>query len=56
MILVKAKGKEWFDNKYRPVVGKISIVALLSTLIILFSINGDKLIAYPLELLLVSAP
>jgi len=56
VILVKAKGKEWFDNKYRPVVGKISIVALLSTLIILFSINGDKLIAYPLELLLVSAP
>ncbi len=56
LILVKAKGKEWFDNKYRPVVSKISIVALLSTLIILFSINGDKLIAYPKELLLVSAP
>ena len=56
MLLVKAKGKEWFDNKYRPVVGKISIVALLSTLIILFSINGSLLINNPLELLLVSAP
>ncbi|MCK5297879.1 MAG: arsenic resistance protein, partial [Candidatus Heimdallarchaeota archaeon] len=56
MLLVKAKGKEWFDNKYRPVVGKISIVALLSTLIILFSINGILLINNPLELLLVSAP
>ncbi len=56
MLLVRAKGKEWFDTKYRPVVGKISIVALLSTLIILFSINGNKLIDYPLELLLVSAP
>jgi ACR3 family arsenite transporter len=56
VLLVRAKGKEWFDNKYRPVVGKISIVALLSTLIILFSINGSKLIDYPLELLLVSAP
>ena len=56
VIIVKAKGKEWFDTKYRPVVSKISIVALLSTLIILFSINGSKLIAYPLELLLVSAP
>ena len=55
-LLVKAKGKEWFDNKYRPVVGKISIVALLSTLIILFSINGSLLINNPLELLLVSAP
>ncbi|HUT80186.1 MAG TPA: arsenic resistance protein [Candidatus Bathyarchaeia archaeon] len=56
IILVKAKGKEWFDTKYRPVIGIISMVALLSTLIILFSINGDKLIDYPLELLLVSAP
>jgi ACR3 family arsenite transporter len=56
VILVKAKGKEWFDNKYRPVFSKISIVALLGTLIILFSINGNKLIQYPLELLLVSAP
>ncbi|MHA1532985.1 MAG: arsenic resistance protein [Candidatus Heimdallarchaeota archaeon] len=55
-LLVKAKGKEWFDNKYRPVIGKISIVALLSTLIILFSINGNLLIDNPLELLLVSAP
>ncbi len=56
VLLVRAKGKEWFDTKYRPIVGKISIVALLSTLIILFSINGNKLITYPLELLLVSAP
>ena len=55
-ILTKAKGKEWFDNKYRPVVGKISMVALLFTLIVLFSINGQVLIDNPLELLLVSAP
>jgi len=55
-ILIRLKGEEWFHNKYRPVVGKISIVFLLSTLIILFSINGKNLIDYPLELLLVSAP
>ncbi|MBN1329256.1 MAG: arsenic resistance protein [Candidatus Heimdallarchaeota archaeon] len=56
LILVKIKGKEWFDTKYRPVVGVIAMVALLATLIILFSINGDKMIEYPLQLLLVSAP
>ncbi|MHA1212702.1 MAG: ACR3 family arsenite efflux transporter, partial [Candidatus Heimdallarchaeota archaeon] len=39
-----------------PVVGKISMIALLATLIILFAINGDKLLQYPLELLLVSVP
>lgn len=56
VLIIRTKGKEWFDNKYRPFVGKIAIVALLSTLIILFSINGNLLIEYPLELLLVSAP
>lgn len=55
-VLTKTKGKEWFVNKYRPVVGKISMVALLITLIVLFAINGQVLISNPIELLVVSAP
>jgi len=55
-VLIKIKGKEWFENKYRPVVGKISMVALLITLIVLFAINGQSLINNPIELLIVSAP
>jgi len=55
-VLTKTKGKEWFENKYRPIVGKISMVALLFTLIVLFSINGQVMIENPIELLLVSAP
>ena len=55
-ILVRAKGQEWFETKYRPIVSKISMVALLFTLIVLFAINGQVMINNPLELLLVSAP
>ncbi|NHJ06016.1 MAG: arsenical-resistance protein [Candidatus Heimdallarchaeota archaeon] len=55
-VLTKTKGKEWFENRYRPIVGKISMVALLFTLIVLFSINGQVMIENPIELLLVSAP
>jgi len=55
-IFVRTKGKEWFDTKYRPVVGKISMVALLFTLLVIFAINGQVMIDNPLELLLVSAP
>lgn len=55
-VLTKTKGKEWFENKYKPIVGKISMVALLFTLIVLFSINGQVMIDNPIELLLVSAP
>lgn len=54
--LINAKGQEWFDKSYRPAVGKIAILALLMTLIILFSLNGEVLIANPDLLLLITVP
>ncbi len=54
--LIPAKGIDWFENKYRPVIGKIAIGALLFTLIVLFSMNGQTMIDHPLELVLVSIP
>jgi len=55
-LIVSSKGDDWFNNTYRPVVGKISIGALLVTLIVLFSLNGNVLIHNPDLLLLVSIP
>ncbi len=55
-LLISSKGEDWFNNTYRPIVGKISIVALLTTLVILFSMNGDVLINNPDLLLLVTIP
>ena len=55
-LIVKTQGEEWFTNTYRPFVGKIAIMALLSTLIVLFSLNGEVLITNPEELVLVSIP
>ena len=55
-ILVQRKGQEWFDGKYRPVVEKVSIAALLMTLVVLFSLNGDVLLNNFDQLLLISVP
>ena len=55
-ILIRARGQSWFDNVYRPVVGKIAIGALLMTLVVLFSLNGQVLIDHFDQLLLVSVP
>ncbi len=55
-LLTRAKGKVWFEKVYRPVVEKISIVALLSTLVVLFSLNGMVLLNNFNELILVSIP
>jgi len=56
MILIRAKGELWFENTYRPVIGKIAIVALLMTLIVLFSMNGQVLLDHFDQLLLISVP
>ncbi|KKK82411.1 hypothetical protein LCGC14_2803670, partial [marine sediment metagenome] len=55
-LLISSKGEDWFNNTYKPIVGKISIIALLTTLVILFSLNGDVLISNPDLLLIVSIP
>jgi ACR3 family arsenite transporter len=54
--LIPAKGQEWFEKKYRPIIGKIAIGALLFTLIVLFSMNGQTMVNNPKELVLVSIP
>jgi ACR3 family arsenite transporter len=54
--VTSTKGVEWFNTTYRPAVGKISIIALLTTLIVLFSLNGDVLINNPSLMLKVSTP
>jgi ACR3 family arsenite transporter len=55
-IIINNKGEEWFAHTYRPMVGKIAILALLSTLIVLFSLNGDVLLSNPDKLILISIP
>jgi len=55
-LIIASKGLSWFNDSYKPFVGKISIVALLTTLVVLFSLNGNVLINRPDLLLLVSIP
>ena len=43
-LLIRAKGEAWFEKVYRPTVGKIAIGALLMTLVVLFSLNGQVLL------------
>ncbi len=55
-LLVRVKGESWFEKKYRPGVGKIAIIALLVTLVVLFSLNGQVLLENFDQLLLISVP
>ncbi len=55
-IITNRKGAGWFQGTYRPAVGKMAILALLATLIVLFSLNGNVLIQHPEEMVRVSIP
>lgn len=54
--LISTRGLDWFENTYRPIVGKIALLALLSTLVVLFSLNGAVMLENPDLLILVSIP
>jgi ACR3 family arsenite transporter len=54
--LIQTRGEPWFDGVYRPAVGKVSMLALLSTLIVLFSLNGEVLLQHPDLMVLISVP
>ena len=55
-LLIGRKGKEWFDSTYLELVRKISIIALLLTLIILFSFQGEIILNDPLLVAYLAAP
>lgn len=54
--LVNRKGMDWFEHKYRPAVGNVALVALLMTLVVLFSLNGKVMLEHPDLLFFVSIP
>ena len=55
-VIIKKKGEEWFNGTYRTFVGKVSIIALLTTLIVLFSFEGEVIINNPVLVAYLAAP
>ncbi|MEM2912682.1 MAG: ACR3 family arsenite efflux transporter [Candidatus Bathyarchaeia archaeon] len=55
-IIIKRKGEMWFKNAYQPLIGKVSIVALLTTLIVLFSFEGEVILNNPLLVAYLAVP